>query len=108
MPAGPDRVWDPGVIRQLGGRVTFADDDDQAVIGISLARSRVRDADMAHMKDFPWLRRLDLTGTPITDTGLTHLRECRRLDWLKLGGTRVTDAGVRELQAALPKTLVFR
>ncbi len=91
-----------------GGQLGFADDDDEAVIGISLANCPIRDADLAHMTDFPWLRRLRLMNTPITDVGLSHLRECRKLEELNLSGTRVTEAGVRELQLALPKTRIVR
>jgi internalin A len=60
------------------------------------------------MKDFPFLRRLRLSDTPITDAGLIHLRECRKLEELRLTGTRVSDAGVRDLQQALPKCLIRR
>jgi hypothetical protein len=108
MPARQNQIWDARIVERLGGQVGFANDDEEAVIGISLANCPIRDADLAHMKDFPWLRRLRLMNTPITDVGLTHLRECRKLEELNLTGTRVTEAGVQELRKALPKTLILR
>jgi hypothetical protein len=108
MPAGQNQIWDARMVERLGGRVRFADDDEEAVTVISLANRPIRDADLAHMKDFPWLHRLDLANTLITDKGLAHLRECQKLDVLTLTGTRVTEAGVRELQMALPKTRIVR
>lgn len=107
-PAGPNKVWDAEVIRKRGGKVGFANDDDEAVIGISLANCRIRDADLARMQDFPWLRRLRLQNTPITDVGLVHLHDCRKLEELNLTGTRVTEAGLGDLRKALPKTLILR
>jgi Leucine Rich repeat len=108
MPAGNNKIWDADAIKRLGGRVAFADDDDEAVIGISLENCPIRDAHLAHMKDIPFLRRLRLSHTPITDAGLAHLRECRKLEELRLTGTQVTDTGVRDLQQALPKCLIQR
>jgi hypothetical protein len=108
-PAAQD-VWDEDVVKQRGGGVQFdqARPDEEIVIAISFRGARVTDADLAHMKDFPRLLRLDLTDTAITDVGLAQLQACQGLKELTLTGTKVTDAGVQQLQNALPKLKIIR
>jgi len=48
------------------------------------------------------LERLDLARTRITDSGLRHLRGLVKLRELDLTGTRMRSGAVRQLRAALP------
>ena len=88
-----------------------------------LANSRhITDGGLAHLRELPNLKELDLRGTPITDAGLmllgglhqlrslclrhcrvsdaglAHLRELAELRVLDLQGTQVTDAGLVHLR----------
>jgi hypothetical protein len=108
-PPAPE-IWDEEDVKKRGGGVQFdpANPDDEVVIAISFRGGRVADADLVHMKDFPRLRRLDLTETAITDAGLLQLQACMGLRELTLTGTQVTDAGVQQLQTALPRLKIIR
>jgi hypothetical protein len=111
-----------------------ADEDvpGHPVVEISLAESRVTDADLVRLKSFPRLRSLDLSstgitdaglvpvgglgdlesldlsGTRVTDAGLARLHGLAKVRTVNLTGTRVTDAGVRQLRQALPQVQVVR
>ena len=82
--------------------------DDSAVIGISFRDAHITDADLAHMKDFPRLTKLDLTNTSITDAGLRQLKPCKNLQVLILTRTKVSKEGVEELKQELPRLQVVR
>lgn len=95
-------------IEKLGGDCIEDDDGDGPVVEVSLARTRATDADLARLKSFPKLRKLDLSGTQITDAGLGHLKKLSQLETLILTGTRVTQAGIADLQAGLPRVKIVR
>jgi hypothetical protein len=109
-PAVQKQGWDAGDVEELGGTVELdpKNQDDDIVIGISFRDSKVSDADLAHMKEFPRLEKLDLTRTAITDKGLRNLKGCKKLQLLILSKTKVTDAGVNELKEELPNLQVVR
>jgi len=102
--------WDEHDIEDLGGKVELypVSQDESVVIGISFRGAAITDADLAHLKDFSRLRKLDLTNTRITDAGLKHLADCKELRILIVTGTQVTDAGVEALRQALPRIQVTR
>jgi hypothetical protein len=102
---GQHAVWDEGDIMDRGGTVEYDARNPMggAVVVISLRDTPISDADLAHMKDFPSLIRLDLTGTAITDAGLAQLKSCKGLQTLFVTRTRVTAAGLKDLQKALPR-----
>src|SRR5207302_2001198 len=93
-PAVQKQGWDTEDVGERGGSVEFdpKNEDDDIVIGISFRESRITDADLSHMKDFPRLVKLDLTNTSITDKGLAQLKPCKNLQVLTLIGTRATEA----------------
>lgn len=91
------------------------------------------DADVVHLSEFAYLRRLaiaeaDITdktlelvgklkylkeldlckSKAITDAGIAKLEGLRKLEELVLGGTSVTDAGVNRLQRALPDCVIHQ
>ena len=95
-------------IEALGGVCIEDDDGDGPVVEVLLARTRATDADLARLKSFPKLRKLDLSATQITDAGLDHLKQLKQLQTVTLTGTRVTNAGIADLQAALPRVRIMR
>jgi hypothetical protein len=66
----------------------------------------VTDIGLTHVKGLTNLDELDLRNTQITDAGLANLKGLAKLHRLCLGGSQVTDAGVKELQRALPNTII--
>jgi hypothetical protein len=101
--------WTAEDIIDLGGRVECdANDPEKPVVGIVLQGTGITDDDLAHLRAFPQLRRLDLSNTRITDAGLLYLADMDQLQSLNLTGTRVTDRGARNLRRALPNLQVIR
>lgn len=97
------------MIDRLGG--DYEDDenaDDLRVLSVTLAGTKVTDGDLAHLKSFPSMQRLDLHNTQISDQGLTHLKGLGQLQLVNLQGTRVTPGGIQELQKALPRAKILR
>ncbi|MFM9959644.1 MAG: protein kinase domain-containing protein [Planctomycetaceae bacterium] len=70
---------------------------------LNLARTRVTDDGLRHLKDYPRLIVLNLSQTSISDAGLKHLAGLTRLQELQIDHTKVTPEGIRELRIALPK-----
>jgi Leucine-rich repeat (LRR) protein len=62
-----------------------------------LNRTKVTDAGMVHLTNFPELRELNL-NTRITDTGLSHVATLKNLRKLNLEHNRVTDDGLKHIQ----------
>jgi CubicO group peptidase (beta-lactamase class C family) len=92
---------EPGVAElvKLGGRMERDEArPDRPVVAAFLGRTRVSDADLAHLEGLPQLSNLQLFDTSITDAGLVHLRGLRSLKSLELTRTRVTDAGLAHLE----------
>jgi hypothetical protein len=84
-------------IRDVGGRIKFADQaSEKVVLSISITAKDVDDEFLAHLQHFPELEKLSLTVCfDISDEGLIHLRELKNLRSLDLGGNRITDAGLK-------------
>ncbi len=74
---------------------------------IGLRGLKITDADLLVAKQFPNLRRVDLSGTRITDAGLKHF-EGMKLDVVNVKGTKVTEQGAARLQEASPGVKVMR
>jgi hypothetical protein len=96
-------------IENMGGDCsTENDDDDGPIVSVTLAGTRATDGDLARLKSFSRLRRLDLSATRITDAGLAHLKDFKQLEILTLTGTQVTNGGIADFQAALPRVRITR
>ncbi len=64
---------------------------------LSLEGTKVTDAGLAPLVQFPALTILDLARNPITDAGLAHVGKLTRLRGLGLAGTKITDGGLAHL-----------
>jgi len=74
-------------IEGLGGDCSTENDDDVGpIVAVTLARTRATDADLARLKSFSKLRKLDLSSTLITDAGLAHLKGLKQLETLTIKG----------------------
>ncbi|MBN2579924.1 MAG: leucine-rich repeat domain-containing protein [Pirellulales bacterium] len=71
-------------------------------IDFSKSSRKPSDDDLSKLEQIPSLRRLNLSGAPITDAGLQHLEGLKNLHFLDLTGTRITKSGYQRLQKALP------
>ncbi len=69
---------------------------------VILARTGVRDDDLALLARLPDVQIVSLAYTAVTDAGLAHLKECRGLRQLILYKSGVTDSGVDALKKQLP------
>ena len=93
----PEQAKAVAEIEKLGGNV-IVDEKSQAVIGVSLRKTKVTDAELVCLKGLTNLEELELERTKVTDAGLEHLQGLTKLQWLGLAGTNVTDAGLEHLQ----------
>jgi imidazolonepropionase-like amidohydrolase len=119
-------------IEKLGGKVEWNSDGE--VVKVDLNNTKITDADLAILEEFPGLEWLDLRITQVGDEGLGHLRTLRwlkhvnlfrtnlsdkgmenlrgliDLETLMIGGTKVTDAGLANVERLprLKKMSVFR
>jgi Leucine Rich repeat len=66
-------------------------------VKLLLAKSDVRNAELAPIAELHDLTFLDLGRTPITDAGLAHLAGLTELQTLSLVGTKITDKGLANL-----------
>jgi hypothetical protein len=64
---------------------------------LDVSHTRITDAGLGALTDFPTLKQLNLGFTRITDAGLKKLKALWRLETLSLRGTGITDKGLREL-----------
>lgn len=85
-PPGP--AW---LRRVLGDRMFYVPDD------LFLERYDIKDDDLAVLGDLPSLRKVDLSGTPITDAALAYLDPLEHLEELKLGGTKISSRAIADL-----------
>ena len=76
-------------------------DDQQNVIAIDLAFSKISDSQLSCLAYFDLLKQLDLTGSGVTDAGMALVCQNRTLQSVKLKGTTVSDQGL-SLLAQLP------
>ena len=75
---------------------------------LTLTRTEITDSGLVHFKGLPNLQTLYLSGTKVTDTGLVHLKGMTNLEKLILYDAKVTDAGVADLQKALPNCKITK
>lgn len=73
---------------------------------LTLARTRVTDADLDGLAQFPDLSFLDLTGTTVTDSGMESLKQFRKLKAVHLNVTDLSDVGLAAL-ADVPQLQVI-
>jgi hypothetical protein len=94
-------------IKKLGGSVTRDSKlPGNPVIEVDLFRKETTDADLAHLKALPELRRLDLMGhcedskyNHLTNAGLKHLRDLHKLEHLNVSWhPGITDASIEHLE----------
>lgn len=62
-----------------------------------LDETKITDADLVHVTDFPRLLELSLQGNPITDKGLESIKGMKQLETLALAKTKVTGKGVASI-----------
>ncbi|MBM4093077.1 MAG: hypothetical protein FJ276_27265 [Planctomycetes bacterium] len=99
---GGKRSRFPSFLRRL-----IRDGSLEKVTSLDLKGTPVTDADLIHLRHFPFLAYLHLNGTHITDAGLVHLRELRYLISLDLSETKVTDAGLENLRGLKRLELLY-
>jgi hypothetical protein len=66
---------------------------------LDLGRTKITDAALATIAQFPHLVSLDLRQTAVGDAGMEHLAKLKYLQTLNIFGTAVTDAGLKHLAA---------
>lgn len=64
---------------------------------VDLARTRITDKGLAHLKGMKNITRLHLENTKVTDAGIAHLASLSNLEYLNIYGTEVTDDGIAKL-----------
>jgi hypothetical protein len=95
-------------IKNLGGTyVADKGDPDGPVVLVSFESTKVKDADLALLKDLSEITHLDLTTTDISDAGLAHLEGLSKLQVLGLTRTNVTDAGLEHLKGCVHLQALF-
>ena len=67
------------------------------LVSLSLLSTAMIDTELAHLKNLPDLRKLDLGATEVGDLGLQYVAELRGLRELRLDNTTVSDQGLRHL-----------
>ena len=88
---------------QVVTEVVFAGQRGDVDVGATIG-----DADLASLRAFPSLQKLDLTGRPITDAAVPSISRLKKLRLLRVAGTKITDDGVFRLRAALPSCDIER
>jgi hypothetical protein len=68
------------------------------LVDLDLSGIPLTDADLAPLLDLPKLKRLEMGGSHITDAGARLLAELRNLGELNVSLSRITDAGLEALQ----------
>jgi serine/threonine protein kinase len=91
---GPREAEATAAIKAIKGSVYTR---DGSVYWVSLSNCGARDADLAHVRDFPNLERLDLIGGEITEVGMAYLAEVPTLKDLTISQHRVTGLGIQVL-----------
>ena len=51
---------------------------------------------------------LDIAKTKVTDAGLVHLKSMRKLEWLHIEDTSITDAGINDLKKTIPNVRIMK
>src|SRR5437879_1742866 len=66
------------LVEKLGGTITRDEKQpDKPVIGVSLSRTKVTDANLKELKELNQLTTLDLGDTNVTNAGLKELKELK-------------------------------
>lgn len=80
------------------------------IYALDFSRTKIKDADLAHLAGMRNLSRLMLSKTEVTDAALLHLKNNAALEQLNLYNTLVTDAGMTWLEPlkALKKVYVWQ
>jgi hypothetical protein len=92
------------MIEELGGSVVWS---WGRVTAVELTGTKVTDAGLETLADFPRLKALFLGDTSITDAGLKRLEGLSSLELLSLSLSKVTENGVGQLQLELPHTKIL-
>jgi hypothetical protein len=98
-PTADSRAAALATIHNWGGKVHFLEGQpDRLVESVDLLGVKVRDDDLAQLRAFPELRRLDLDSPELTDDGLRHIESLTEMRWLLLQDTRIGDRGLARLK----------
>lgn len=73
---------------------------------VSLAKSCVKDDDLALFDDFPFVQILDISDTEISNEGLAQLDQLTGLQSLVAINTKITDQGLSQFQREHPSVAV--
>jgi|GEM_PF-1024792 len=85
---------------EYGGIAIGLDEDRPGTPVVSVdfaAHPEFRDEWLEHLRVFPELAVVRLSGTSVSDAGLDHLLQLPQMSDLSLGQTRITDAGLAKL-----------
>jgi hypothetical protein len=102
-------------LKHLGGMLLFSRESNDNVLrdlaglqieDLNLARDKLSDAGLAHLRSHPSLRKFGVYGT-FTDGGLVHLKHVPKLESLNLGSPALTDAGLVHLECLANLKEVF-
>ena len=101
------RIYPTFALNRLGANVIHNKQGDIVVVAVSgentlvprhkLAREKMTDAGMRHLKNMNTLEHLHIKYLPITDKGLAHISTLDNLQVIKLTHSNVTDAGLLHL-----------
>jgi hypothetical protein len=69
---------------------------DRPVIEVRLDRGS-KDGDLAWLKAFPQLKKLELNGSSVDNLGLLHLKSLKNLEYLDCSGTNVTGGELDDI-----------
>lgn len=76
------------------------------VMAVSLWGQGVQESDLSVLQEFPNLRGLEITGTPIGDVGIDHIAGLTKLEALILDRTGITPEDEKKLHAVLPANTI--
>lgn len=81
-----------------GGIAGIEIDGKGVVRGVDLLDTGITDADLVHLKSFPYINRIHLAFAGITDAGLQNLSELVELEELDISETKITSGGTQSLK----------
>ena len=92
-PSDPNDI--PAWVEAMGGEVVRIDGKPGSPVRyVGLKNCRIKDADLAVLRQLKHLDCLDLDGTPITHAALDAVSQMENLKSLSLGGTKIGDEGI--------------
>lgn len=74
---------------------------------LTLQNIRITDSGLSHLRNLSKLDSLQLFEVDISDAGIKYLKELKNVGVIWIRGTRITLQGYRELQTALPTTIIY-